>query len=157
MTLQTLSFLFGALLLLVGILGGGFEIKEVKIPQIPGVGRWIASFVGLIFVVVALWQPGAGGHGHDGLQDTGIFGSQARMSEMELDIDRPGGDLSPPTHPASNDPLLCEKECRLDPQCKAWTFVKPNTIGGPDPLCFLKRTVGDRKANPCCVSGYKHD
>jgi hypothetical protein len=80
MTIETLSFLFGALLLLVGILGGGFEVKEVKVPQVPGTGRWIASAVGLIFIVVPLWQ--AGGLRHDAASQTSgssTSGSQAKM------------------------------------------------------------------------------
>ncbi len=33
MTLQAMSFIFGAILLAVAILGGGFEIKEIKVSQ----------------------------------------------------------------------------------------------------------------------------
>ncbi|SRR6266568_1147742 len=57
MTLQSLAFLFGALLLLVGILGGGFEVKEIKIPQVPGAGRALASILGFMFIGLAIWQP----------------------------------------------------------------------------------------------------
>ena len=35
MTLQTMSFIFGAILLAVAILGGGFEIKEIKVSHAP--------------------------------------------------------------------------------------------------------------------------
>src|SRR5712691_3610825 len=65
MTLQTLAFLFGALLLLVGILGGGFEIKEIKIPHVPGRGRAVASIVGLVFIGFAIRPPQTGPQSED--------------------------------------------------------------------------------------------
>ena len=34
MTLQSMSFIFGAILLAVAILGGGFEIKEIKVSNV---------------------------------------------------------------------------------------------------------------------------
>ncbi len=54
MTLEVVVFIFGALLLLTGILGGGFELKELKIPQ---VGRWprIASLLaGIVLVMTGI-------------------------------------------------------------------------------------------------------
>src|SRR5262249_27765316 len=125
MTVQTLSFIFGALLLLVGILGGGFEVKEVKIPQISRTGRWLASAAGLIFLAVALRGPG--GTEHNGSHET-TGSPRVRMSEMEPNFDRPGDDLSTnPSHLSSPDPRLCEEACRSDGQCKAWTYVKPES------------------------------
>jgi hypothetical protein len=52
MNLQLLSFLLGALLLLVGILGGGFEIKEVKVPKVGAMPRLGAFIVGVFFLYV---------------------------------------------------------------------------------------------------------
>ena len=50
MTLQAMSFIFGALLLAVAILGGGFEIKDIKVPNVTPSVRIIAGIVGTIFV-----------------------------------------------------------------------------------------------------------
>src|SRR5277367_3968551 len=52
MSIETASFIFGGILLLVGVLGGGFEVKELKIPKV-GMGvRTLASLVGLLFVAL---------------------------------------------------------------------------------------------------------
>ena len=41
---------FGGILLFVGVLGGGFELKELKVPKV-GVGvRVLSTIVGLVFV-----------------------------------------------------------------------------------------------------------
>jgi hypothetical protein len=56
MTLQTMSFIFGALLLAVGILGGGFEVKEVKVSNASMGVRIIAGIAGLLFIGFGLWQ-----------------------------------------------------------------------------------------------------
>lgn len=78
------------------------------------------------------------------------------MSEMQWDTDRQGSDLNPdgldlPT----TDPTLCEDECARNPECKAWTYVKPNSKKGPLPKCFLKKGVPQEKSNSACVSGMK--
>ncbi len=54
MPLQTLAFVLGALLIAAGVFGGGLEIRELKIPQISGTARLVASAVGLAFIVLAL-------------------------------------------------------------------------------------------------------
>jgi hypothetical protein len=59
MTLQTMSFVFGALLLAVAILGGGFEIKEIKVSNVTIGVRIISGVVGLIFIGLGFWQPTA--------------------------------------------------------------------------------------------------
>ena len=50
MTSQTMSFIFGAILVAIGILGGGFEVKELKVPHVTFGVRIIAGIAGLIFV-----------------------------------------------------------------------------------------------------------
>ena len=56
MTLQSMSFIFGAILLAVAILGGGFEVKEIKISNVSVGVRIIAGIVGLFFIVLGFWQ-----------------------------------------------------------------------------------------------------
>lgn len=89
MTLQTMPFIFGALLLAVGILGGGFEVKEIKISNASTSVRMLASLVGLVFMVVGL------DYGHP----TALTGAvpavaTATMSEREHAKDRFGGDYT---------------------------------------------------------------
>ncbi len=73
---------------------------------------------------------------------------------MEPDTDRPGMDYRSFDLPYA-DPKLCMEACNKDPRCKAWTYVKPNTIQGPRPRCWLKHSVPPPKPHYCCVSGVK--
>ncbi|MSP28552.1 MAG: DUF1311 domain-containing protein [Methylococcales bacterium] len=51
MNIGDISFYTGILLFFIGILGGGIEIKELKIPQITGAPRY-ACFVGSILLLI---------------------------------------------------------------------------------------------------------
>lgn len=51
MSTNVLVFGFGAILLLVAILGGGFELKEFKVPKVSQVPRALAGVVGFGFIV----------------------------------------------------------------------------------------------------------
>ncbi len=77
-----------------------------------------------------------------------------RMSAKEVNIDRMGMDFRN-FDLVINSPQACEDQCAADPRCKAWTFVKPNTIQGPRPRCWLKTGVPPGKSHTCCVSGVK--
>lgn len=76
------------------------------------------------------------------------------MSEMEWDTDRYDMDyiyydlISP-------DPTLCEEKCANDPKCFAWTYIKPNTVQGPNPRCWLKSSIPTARKSFDCVSGSK--
>jgi hypothetical protein len=148
MTLQTMSFIFGALLLAVGILGGGFEVKEIKISSTSTGVRILSGVVGLVFMAVGLglWQPAA-------LPGTGPATITATMSEREHDKDRLGGDYT--GFDVNTDHIEdCETACKGDAKCAAWTYVKPG-IQGPHARCWLKSVVPAISDNPCCVSGTK--
>jgi len=74
----------------------------------------------------------------------------------EVNIDRPGGDY---THfdnvmGLEATPQLCQSICLGQAQCKAWTFVRPNTTQGPKGVCWLKGSVPPAVSNNCCISGY---
>jgi len=79
----------------------------------------------------------------------------ADANGMEQDTDRPGGGDFRHVIPAADDPALCQKACRDDTQCKSWTYVKPNTVQGAQPNCWLKTGVPPATHNTCCVSGVK--
>jgi hypothetical protein len=150
MTLQTLSFIFGALLLLAGIVGGGFEIKEVKVPALEVRSRILSSAVGVIFIALAIFaitDKNDESHGK-------ATRSTRTMSSVEWDMDRWGADYISFPLPTDN-PKLCEDACSGASRCLAWTYVKPNTTRGPQPQCYLKEAVPPAKADKCCVSGTK--
>jgi hypothetical protein len=147
MTLQAMSFIFGALLLAVGILGGGFEVKEIKVSNVTTGGRILAAVAGLVFVVLGFWQPGA-------LIDVTHSGSTAAtMSEREHDKNRWGGDYNS-FAVGSDHADTCEDACKTDTKCAAWTYVKPG-IQAPQARCYLKSVIPAISDDACCVSGTK--
>jgi len=82
------------------------------------------------------------------------FPGFGEAGDYEPDTDRPGMDYH-------NDELqipdwtFCRSSCDDDPKCIAWTFVKPNTIQGPQARCWLKYGVPEKKTNTACISGVK--
>jgi len=78
------------------------------------------------------------------------------MSEMTWNQDRFGADYSAFPLPTDN-PKQCEDACKSVSKCKAWTYVKPNTIRGPNPMCYLKEAIPPPREDPCCVSGTKEE
>ena len=73
---------------------------------------------------------------------------------MNDNTDRPGSDYKN-FDLNSPDPSLCQQACAGDPNCKAFTFVKPG-IQGPNARCWLKNTVPAPVSNTCCTSGVKN-
>lgn len=54
MNIATICFIFGAALLVVGIIGGGIEIKEFSIPKVSWLTRFISFVLGALLMVVGL-------------------------------------------------------------------------------------------------------
>ncbi|HWZ97756.1 MAG TPA: hypothetical protein VN025_08355 [Candidatus Dormibacteraeota bacterium] len=54
MTINALVFGFGGILLLVAILGGGFELKEFKIPKVGGAPRVCSGLAGVFFILLGV-------------------------------------------------------------------------------------------------------
>ncbi|HLJ26859.1 MAG TPA: hypothetical protein VKY85_09130 [Candidatus Angelobacter sp.] len=54
MTPNTLVLGLGAVLLLVAIIGGGFEIKEFKVPKVGPAPRVLAAIAGMVFIVLGI-------------------------------------------------------------------------------------------------------
>lgn len=50
MNVQIAAFAFGCLLLMVGILGGGFEVKELKVPKVGRASRLTSCAFSMLFV-----------------------------------------------------------------------------------------------------------
>ena len=76
-------------------------------------------------------------------------------TEMDFNKDRQGEDYQEFDLPLT-DPTICQQACDGDPLCEAWTYVKPYTVKGPRPKCYLKKGVVPKlKDNPATVSGVK--
>ena len=54
MTAQSIIFIFGGLLIVIGVLGGGFEIKELKVPKIAGINRALSLIGGILLVGIGI-------------------------------------------------------------------------------------------------------
>ncbi len=75
------------------------------------------------------------------------------MVEQEQNIDRPGGDYK--SYDLAVDSVLsCQLDCDRDPQCRAYTYVKPG-YQGPYARCWLKNTVPAAVPSDCCTSDAK--
>ena len=149
MTLRTMSFIFGAFLLAVGILGGSFEVKEVKVSNVTTSVRIFAGLAGLVFIGLGFWQPSFLATSDPARSG----GPTATMSEREHDKDRYGGDYS--FFDVSTDHIEdCEGACKADTKCVAWTYVRPGYVK-PHAWCALKSVIPAISDNPCCVSGTK--
>ncbi len=72
-------------------------------------------------------------------------------AHMELDTDRPGKNLRS-FDLSSGNPALCEDACEKEPNCMAWTFVKPG-IKGTMAKCWLKSGIPSPIRSSCCISG----
>jgi hypothetical protein len=139
-----MSFIFGAFLLAVAILGGGFEIKEIKVANATIPVRIISGIVGLIFIGLGFWQPNV-------VPERAP--SDVKMSQREDAKDRLGSDYF--AFDVKIDHIEdCENTCKGDTKCAAWTYVKPG-YKGPQAKCYLKSVVPAMSDNPCCVSGRK--
>lgn len=55
MELQHLSFLLGALLLLISLFGTGLEVKEFRIARAGTCTRIVSALLGMAFIVLGLW------------------------------------------------------------------------------------------------------
>lgn len=54
MAIEFVVFALGALLLLTGIIGGGFELKEIKIPRVGRVARVLSTTAGVILILMGI-------------------------------------------------------------------------------------------------------
>jgi PAN domain len=78
----------------------------------------------------------------------------AAMSDPDYGFDRFGGDYRN-FPPRTSDPTLCEEACAYDTRCAAWSYVKPHSVKGPNPECWLKNVVADKREVSHVVSGVK--
>ncbi|HMA71011.1 MAG TPA: PAN domain-containing protein [Xanthobacteraceae bacterium] len=91
----------------------------------------------------------------DGASASGVRGAgviEPRHGMREFSIDRTGGDYR--NLDVAPDPIgeTCKMACDAEPQCRAWTYVRPGYLG-PEARCFLKDHVRAPHHKPCCISG----
>lgn len=53
--IEYLPFVFGCVMVFVGVIGGGVELKEVKIPTVGNRTRTLSIVVGAILIALGLW------------------------------------------------------------------------------------------------------
>ena len=73
-----------------------------------------------------------------------------RHTTFEKNTDRMGSDYKKIDN---IDARACRKACIIETPCKAWTFVKENTIQGPNSHCYLKNAIPQKTYNTACTSG----
>jgi hypothetical protein len=78
------------------------------------------------------------------------FASTSAAQSFEPRIDRPGGDFAN----IQLGSLVCRSFCLQDPQCRAWTYVRPG-IQAEEARCYLKNIIPPPQFNNCCVSGVR--
>jgi len=85
-------------------------------------------------------------------QETVVVSPGVSVGSMEANTDMMGYDIRSLDLPLA-DPAACQAECLQTQNCRAWTYVKPNTKQGGQPRCWLKNPVPGKVPDPCCVSG----
>ncbi len=72
---------------------------------------------------------------------------------FEPNTNRAGGDYRSFDLP-SPTPLMCRDACLREPQCRAYTYVKPG-VQSPRARCWLKGSVPPPRPDACCDSGVR--
>lgn len=54
MSIPSMLLLFGGVLLLIAIIGGGFEMRELKVPRVEKIPRLLSAATGIVFVVMGV-------------------------------------------------------------------------------------------------------
>jgi PAN domain len=100
---------------------------------------------------------GGGSWGISGSSETfeSPAGSSSWSGTMELNIDLPGVNLDQGyTLSSTDDAHVCANYCANNPNCMAFTYVRPG-IQGPNAVCWLKKSVPRPFPSDCCISGIK--
>ena len=93
MEVENLALLAGILFILIAVVGGGFSIKEVTIPRVPGWARIVALLAGVLFVApffvgrYGTAPPGTAGSGLPGMQPIYVD-TQPDRSAHNLELNR---------------------------------------------------------------------
>ena len=55
MSIDTMSFIFGGLLIAVALIGSGFEVRELRIPPVYRINKLLSFLVGAVFIDLAIF------------------------------------------------------------------------------------------------------
>ena len=61
MTVNVILFGTGAILIFIAVVGGGFEIKEIRLPPLSRASRMVATIAGICFIALGIWIQQGGG------------------------------------------------------------------------------------------------
>jgi hypothetical protein len=85
-----------------------------------------------------------------GVRGAGVI--EPHHGYREFSIDRPGGDYRSLDVAANAIGETCKAACDAEPQCRAFTYVRPG-YAGPEARCYLKDHLKPPLHKPCCISG----
>jgi hypothetical protein len=85
-----------------------------------------------------------------GVKGAGLI--ESRTVQLEMAIDRTGGDYRHFELPSDPTGDSCKKACEGENRCRAWTYVRPG-YGQAAARCYLKDRVTRPRRKPCCMSG----
>jgi len=57
-SIASITLIAGLALVIVGLVGGGIEVKEVKVPQLPIIPRAASILVGVVLIGLVFFDPG---------------------------------------------------------------------------------------------------
>lgn len=174
---HALLIILGGVFILIGLLGGGFEISGVKVPLISNYVRFISVLLGAMFLLIGvapsvlpqLVQQINTSKGESAAKisnpppplDTqathseppaAYLWSDNRKFTIETDTNRPGSDYARDSTLERDDPKLCLMKCAHDATCKAYTYTEPREEA-PKAICFLRDRVWSPTPCPFCTSG----
>lgn len=156
MDLKTTLIITGVIALFAAILGGGVKALGFEIPALQSTRRQIllAAFGTVLIAFGMAVEPAKQRAEPAPIPAPGPVTKPPVT--YEEGVDRWGDDLYPvPIVMPRDDAMLCAAACVQDPRCKAFTYVRPNTIRGPTGECFLKSGPGVVRSHVCCISGLK--
>jgi hypothetical protein len=162
MTPQIVVVVLGGILILAGLLGGGFELKELKMPRVGGVARVLSLVAGIVLLGLGLKMTPQNTSDatpphteapppHKDVTppaDVTPPPAKPRMGVLEFQANRQGSDIRYFQTASAND---CSDACLQNDECRAMTFVQ-GTSGG---TCWLKNTVPPNTPQQGMISSVK--
>lgn len=147
-SLEILFGIFSAIFLLIGFFGGGIKVFGVEISGTVNnkVLRYIAIFLGFVFLVIAL--------GKLDLMLNAVKPKPKIIVTQMADVDFPDENTNYNSFSVLNLEG-CLKACQEDKNCKAYTYVRENASNPKSNYCYLKSEIGSRQVNSDCISGIK--
>jgi hypothetical protein len=129
MSIQTVSFVFGCFLVMVAILGGGFEVKELKVPKVGRSSRLTSCLFGGLFVCLGIGLP--------------LEGIWSNLSPAAAET------VAPPAHPAVKEIVQPESAAKPAPPQPSSTVDQPLQQPHPSTADRTPRTrVAPGKVEP---------